>query len=465
MELKEIEQKYNVQTLTYKGNHIWPLVRLKLNEEIRAVRNIQSRTFKLRWNIILKLLRTATYGLKKLCSLRKYGYWIFSSSDRRKKTQNGTYEDRVVGFAAHLWQDSLIIENPYPLGKHYKKNEVYPDEIISQTIFSLAVRTISIFLQKPKVENEPLLKKIFDDLGVQINYVRVIKEVRAQYMLGRFLLKFSRPKVVIFVYSASSMGFIKAFKEAGIPVVEIQHGVINESHYAYNIYKDFGNDFFPDYLFTYGKRECSIFHKENFFIDDSKVFPVGYYFLEMAKKNKESVAKAKMLKQRFKKIVAFSLQDPFDSFNFGFLDQVAALDPMVGYLLVPRNPIKLYDQFKTRPNVIIERDLNIYECLAFADYHSTINSTCAIESLCFGVPNILYNYDGWAWRYYSNVLKDSGHTVFVDSADEFIATLNRQQFFPREKIKKAGALFFEDNFLQNVKRIVETEILTEGYAE
>jgi hypothetical protein len=255
------------------------------------------------------------------------------------------------------------------------------------------------------------------------------------------------------------MGYIKAFKEKKIPIVEMQHGIINDSHYAYNVYKDFGTDFFPDYLFTYGKRELAIFHKENFFIDFSRVVPVGYYFLEMAKDNHKNGEKAKMLRKRFKKIVVYSLQEPFDTFNFEFLNQVAALDFEIGYILVPRNPKKTYSKFKTGPNLIIERELNIYDCLGFADYHCTINSTCAIESLCFGVPNILYDYDGWATSYYSNLLDDLGHTVFVNSADEFISTIYQTEFYSKEIIKKASTFFFEDNFLENVKTAIETVVL------
>ena len=456
MELKEIEQKFDVQSLTSQEDMIWPLLRLKLNEEIRKTKNIESRTFKLTRNTIFRLLVTSVYGFKNLFSFRNYEYWVFSSSERRKKNQKGVYEDRVIGFMSTLWKRSLIIENPYPLGNHYPKNETYPDKIISQTGFSLAAKIISYFLRNRSINNEQLLHQIYEATGCQINHKRIIKEVRAQYLLTMLMLWLGKPKMVFFVYSASCMGYIKALKENGIPVVEMQHGIINTSHNAYNLHKDFGTEFFPDYLLTYGKKELEIFNEGNYFIEASKVVPMGYYFLEMSKKAQKNITREKSLRNKFEKIVVVSLQDPFDTFYFEFLDQVASLNGKVCYLIVPRNPQKSYAKFHAMSNLIIEKELNIYECLHFADYHCTINSTCAIESLYFGVPNILYDYSGWATNYYATILGDAKHTIFVESAEQFVEALDNWHFYSREEIKNAGNLFFEDNFLQNVTSFVET---------
>ena len=245
--------------------------------------------------------------------------------------------------------------------------------------------------------------KIMEDTGLNFNYQALIRTYLAQYRSMRWLLGIKIPKVACFVYAASSMGFIKALKEKGVPVVEIQHGIINASHTAYNYPKDFGNRLTPDYLFTYGTKEHEIFGKNNHFISSDAVFAVGYYYLDEICKNRPNTDFNSLLYKKYKKIVVCSLQDPFEEYMFPFLEQVALLDTSICYLLIPRNAHKSYESFSLEDNLFIVKDLNIYECLQFADFHVTINSSCAIESLFFGVPNILFDYEGWACSYFQNI--------------------------------------------------------------
>nr|MUH39506.1 hypothetical protein [Zobellia laminariae] len=255
------------------------------------------------------------------------------------------------------------------------------------------------------------------------------------------------------------MGYIRALKEKNIPVVELQHGVINELHYAYNVFKDFGNNFYPDYLLTYGPNESKIFGTNNFFIEPSNVIPIGYYFLEEFINSPMNDSKHLPNKNHFEKIIVLSLQDPFEKFMFEFLNDIASRDKSILFLLAPRDPRKSYKEFKFPVNVIVEQKLNIYECLKIADFHMTINSTCAIEALCFGVPNILYDYKNWASNYYGNVLNDSGHTVFVNGIREFERIIKEHQFYNKEKIVQKSGDFIQSGFISNLNDVIEQKIL------
>src|SRR5690606_27019292 len=141
---------------------------------------------------------------------------------------------------------------------------------MSESILYLGVFVLGFLgFKKSKLENEHIIKDIQQEYGYEINYNRFLLIHEGQYRLIKLLLKyFKKPKAVFFVYSASSMGYIKAFKEFNVPVVEIQHGVINKEHNAYNVNNDFGKELFPDYLLTYGNRELKVFNNpENYFIN------------------------------------------------------------------------------------------------------------------------------------------------------------------------------------------------------
>ena len=441
------------------GDSVWPIIRFKINEELRNKRGLNSRTVKLNIRLVFTLIRTLFYGFKEVTRFRNYEFWVFSSSDRRRKIYD-KYVDRVMEPILNEYPNAVEIENPHPLGHHYSKKELNNKNIISQTIFFLGVKIIGLFLnRKVELENESELNKILKDIGVTLNYRALLLNHKSQYLFMRFLLRFAKPKAVFFVYAASSMGFIKALKEMNVPVVELQHGVINELHYAYNVYKDFGYKFFPDFLLTYGKMETKIFTTNNYFIDSNRVLPIGYYFLEEFILSNVANQNAKKLKNEFDKIIVFSLQDPFEKHIFDFLSRAAPLDTSILYLLVPRNPMKTYGEYELPNNIRIERRNNIYECLKIADFHMTINSTCAIESICFGVPNILYDYNNWASKYYNNILNDTGHTIFVNSPKDLLNSVRKHVFYVKEKIEKESSNFIKKGFTENLKNAIESKIL------
>ena len=459
--LKDIEKRHDTQSIMLADDYVWPLIRLKINEELRAKEGLKSRVIKINALLVFKLLKTIFYGIYEIFNLGTYDYWIFSSSERRKRIGEN-YVDRVLGTISDEFPKSLIIENPYPHYGHFKKKVVNDRHIISRILFFMGVKVFALFVSNTfKITNEDNLKTILKTYGLQFKYRAVLKNHLAQYRFMTFLLKFGKPKAAIFVYSASSMGLIKAFKAHKIPVVEIQHGVVNDSHYAYNLFKDFGKTLFPDYLCTYGYKEKELFGSKNHFIAKENVFPVGYYYLDKFVNSHNNDAYRQNIKRDFKKIIVVSLQDPFEEFMFEFLRKTALLDPALFYVLVPRYNTKEYDGSLFEINMVIERDLNVYECLQIADFHTTINSTCAIESLYFGVPNILFDYNNWATEYYQEILNDEKHTTYVKTPSEFLNTIKEHEFDKRKTIIEKSNVFIKPNFIENFRDIMENVILAE----
>lgn len=460
--LKEIELGHDIQSIKLADDYVWPLIRLKINEELRAKDGLKSRTIKVNLKLVLKLFKTIFYGIHEIFNLKNYDFWIFSSSERRKKIGEN-YIDRVVGTLSDEFPKSLMVENPYPQYGHFSKRDINDKHIISRILFFIGVKIFSLFITNSfKIDNEDELKKILETYGLQLNYRAVLKNHLAQYQFMTFLLKHGSPKAAIFVYAASSMGFIKSLKEHNIPVIEVQHGVVNDSHYAYNLFKDFGKKLFPDYLFTYGHNEKQLFNKDNYFISNENVFPVGYFFLDKFANNPVNDAYRRNIKKDFNKILVVSLQDPFEEYMFKFLKETALLDTTLFYVLVPRYVTKEYDSSLLNFNMVIERNLNVYECLQIADFHVTINSTCAIESLYFGVPNILFNYKNWATDYYQETLDDEKHTTYVKTPEEFLVSIKEHKFDEKNAIIEKSNVFIKSNFIENFRDVIEKVILAKA---
>lgn len=459
--LKEIEQNKTIFNLKYDGESIWPVLRLKtvwkLQEKQKGTVNI-TRKFNLA--SILVIIKNFFYGFGELFKLGNYDFFVFSGSERRKRFE-GLYHERVVeGLLTH--HNALLIENPYPLGKHYPKGMIPTKHIISESILFVGVMLLGyLYYDKNKLEGVDVLKDIFKRYDYSINYKRFLIIYQGQYRLVKLLLRhFNKPKAVFFVYAGSSMGYIKAFKEHGVPVVEIQHGVINREHNAYNVHADFGRKFFPDYLLTYGKRELEVFENpENYFIAKENVLPVGYYILDRYLNNETEglMDRITAWKNQYKKIVVYTHQEVYEKEILDFLIQSAALSQEVLYLLIPRNDLK--ETPSSLPeNLIVQKELNIYDCLRFSDIHATIYSTCAIESLSFGVPNIMYNYKNWSKSYYIDILGDENHTLFVTDPKGFVQAILNHTFESKEYIASASDNFFKRGNQKNINDFIETQI-------
>lgn len=454
MNYLDLESKYRVEDITIKKNQIWPVLRFKIFETIRSRSELKSRIVKMNGSTMRILIKTSLYGFLKLLGIKKYSYWIFSSSDNRKLF-NGLYHDRIVEEIFAICPEALEFESPFPSGSHYSKNQIPNRNVVSRSILFLGSYIFTLFLRKDEIANENILKMILSDYQIDFDYRKVIKIYYGQYRFMKFLLRFSKPKMVFWVYTASSMGFIRAIKENNIPVIELQHGVINEKHQAYYLPKEFNREHFPDYLFTYGVNELKYFNQKNFFLPNEKIIPVGYSFIEKATSNPSSFKEYEQdLRTRFDAIIVYSFQEPFDDFIISFISKAASISSSIGFLIIPRDPNRIFSS-DLPTNIIIERRANIYEALKICDFHVTINSTCALEAFRFGKPTILIDKNNWASLYYGDTFKNLKGVKYINTVEELVHCIQDNDFPTPEGIIEEGTLFFNTNFQINFKRAIE----------
>ena len=92
--LGDIENAYDVEKITLNGECVWPVLRFKLNEQLRSLSGVKPRTLQVNNKLIAKAVKSLFYGFHEFFRFRKYEFWVFSASDRRKLL-NGVYVDRV----------------------------------------------------------------------------------------------------------------------------------------------------------------------------------------------------------------------------------------------------------------------------------------------------------------------------------------------------------------------------------
>lgn len=81
-----------------------------------------------------------------------------------------------------------------------------------------------------------------------------LNKFKHKYNYNTRLLKKRKPKSIYIVVSYGNLPLIAAAKDLGIEVIEFQHGVITQYHFAYNFGEPSKNlKYFPDKLLTFGK--------------------------------------------------------------------------------------------------------------------------------------------------------------------------------------------------------------------
>ncbi len=130
-------------------------------------------------------------------------------------------------------------------------------------------------------ENEEILRQILANIGISLNYKSIIMKFLSSYKAMDLLLTLNKPKIAVMEcpYGETGFGYVYAFKKRNVKVIELQHGVINSSHYAYNSLlknKWYGDD----YLFVFGEKDRKCFQTENTnYIDNENIRVTGHFLL------------------------------------------------------------------------------------------------------------------------------------------------------------------------------------------
>lgn len=262
-------------------------------------------------------------------------------------------------------------------------------------------------------------------------------------------LKWKKPKL-IFLEDASygsRLFILLNAKKLNIPVVELQHGFINEEHFAYRLGSGIENDdlnklFYPDYYFAYGK-----FWAESINIP-SKVVIIGNPYLEKQLTNSSSA------KPEQSKTILFLSSAVAFSEAIEFLLKLKIDATEKGYRILFRpHPLEL-DCIDSRYNELkeagVEFSMNspLYNDFSLAEIIVGELSTALFESMALKDKKQFLLMTSYTNSYYNDkikipqITKDNISFIFDSKA-----TLSDKDYFWAEK--------WHENFNLAIKKILK----------
>jgi len=251
------------------------------------------------------------------------------------------------------------------------------------------------------------------------------------------------PSVVVIVVSYGRETLIETCNQAGVPVVELQHGVIYDHHYGYAYPEEETKTTFPDYLLTFGE-----FWNENvrFPIPDDHVIPTGYPYLESRINTYDNIERTEQLLF----ISQGSIGQELSRFAVA-VDKDPRIEHKIVYKLHPGEYNRWRDEYphlaESDVTVVDEPEPPLYLLFASSSAQVGVYSTALYEGLCFDLETFVYDVDS------ADLLRplvEDGTASLVGSVDDLTRSIGKinEAHFDRER-------FFKSNAVGNVIRELE----------
>ena len=410
MTLEQIENEVEVEKICHRGNGVWPVVKSYLPSIIgktKLIKEANSATLK----ILFKNLFIDLYSLR---NIRKSKYWVFTNSERRYYIKDASFDRITTGLLNYL-DAFLLFENPIPKGRTKNKNLQKGEYNIGMSWIFL-LQFIAVKLSKmPKIDHLDVLSSYLkQDLSkIEQRYHRVC----AGEKVYSFLMRLFKPKIIFVVCYYSNFELIKAAKKNNIPVVELQHGLVAKTHRAYYYKNKVDDIYLPDFFLSYGSYSSNIID-EGGVVSKNNIFNLGYSFIEAVNKELTISNQLETIIEQYENTVCITGQ--LEETNTPLIKMICEVCdelPKTCFIFKPRYSNPVPASLK-KPNFMSLESINTYELLKYCDCHMTVFSTCAIESLALGTPNISIDINGLYTRYLKEILEENPYNLVAHSAEE-----------------------------------------------
>lgn len=442
--IEEFRKRNNVKKFKINGINLWNITRMALfnisNQDHFKHYSKKTMNF-ISWNNFKNLI----YPFPKISEVL-----ALTPNIRMKFKDN--YGNKFLNWLPENGYLTTFLEFPTKNKTIYgNKNEI----IIPMEKIILRIFIMEKIISK-NIKNE-LYKKLnefeyfeYNDFILQnITYLSsYISRYISSIKFFRKFFKQQRPKILFAIshYSTINKGAIKVANELGIPTIDVQHGLINKKSPGYIDTSGIKEDI-PKYLFVYGKyfkdiitENSNLFEKENIIISGN------YYLSKYTSSNK----KRNINKEE---ILLITTQPAVDENAYiNIIKEAIKIKLKVVLKIHPSETKEKYKNIINEFDIILKEKENIYELFNISKYHATVFSTSAVESLVFGVPNIIIPWKGYETQL--DFLIDNKTTIlFNKPLEKIIKTLRNNLSLTHKK----GSYFFEswnqekiDNFLKNL---------------
>ena len=131
------------------------------------------------------------------------------------------------------------------------------------------------------------------------------------------------------------------------------------------------------------------------------------------------------------------------------------MDDSICYILIPRQPVQTdYSALKLPNNVMVIVNKDFYELMAYVDFHSTVNSTCALEAPSLGVQNIMINIQDLSKNYYELILNNKNITRYANTPNEYVKIINNFAKIDKKTIQESNNDIIKSHYTENIKKVL-----------
>jgi hypothetical protein len=445
-QFERVELEHSLYELTFRGVPVWERIRFDVFRSIKRQSGFGQAHSQIgkTWGDYVKGARLFFRNLFYRNPFFSQSHdFLFVGHPRRKKGDDGLWHDIYVDpVLENTNLDNVVIEPPHNLQHHTPpktENLKYGDIIeFGSTIQGLiGINDVEI----PASIRQQLAafqRTISEEFGTEVDIVSLAKthfEVRErQIWLYRRLLDRIDPSVVVVVVSYGKETLIEACRERSIPLVELQHGVIHESHLAYSFRGKREKILFPDYLLVWGDfwKECVEYP-----IPDERILPVGYPYLEQESDQYSNTP----TKEQLLFVSQGTIGERLSKFAIE-VNQHSEIEFDVVYKLHPGEYDRWRDLYpwlvSADFDVIDSAEIPLYRFFAQSSAQVGVGSTAIYEGLAFDLDTYIYNCPG---KSTVQPLLDEGTATLVSAPEQLTTCVgtDSKKAFDREYYFKSDS--------------------------
>ena len=453
-----LEEKYDLNYQLIQGCYAWQLIRIYLYYDITRRTNTFGAPQQKSLSIFDKIKSFTPFLKNSLLSNPFRGSYtedILIFDHPRKVMFEGEFRDIYSYFLVDLLSDDYsfeVLEAPY-LNKHISNKKpyiTYTDKIQLGSYIYKKRNKIEFSEDEAqlisKVEND--LKKSFN-IDINLSWILEMHILNFKYDYQKYVQLFEKrkPKKIFVVVAYENQAIVKAAKDLGIEVIELQHGTITDYHLGYSypsktrLHGEIA--YFPDKILTFGdywiNEETSPINMEN-------VVSIGFSYFEI--QSREFIKLSPDCNQ-----VLFISQGVIGKYLSKFAVEFAKRRPdlKIIYKLHPgeyetwRQNYPELDNDIDNFTVIDNSKTPLYELFAKSSYQVGAFSTAIYEGLMFNCKTFILDVPGV--EYLSDLI-DKGYVFKINDVNDLIDNL--ETFKPKQYDKN----FFFKNLDKDILRSV-----------
>jgi len=440
--LNSLEINYPVSTWTINSLQIWPLVRFELGRQACNSSNFSGREvlpsqlgsqtirpsifnkISLGTKMVVSLIQAIRNsildnGFLKTKNITTGDILFFDFDTNMVRINNKFFSRTCDPFITYFKNQGLTCITfstgyRYPAPRHTKSFYIQPQLLGNRLAAKFGRNTQKIHLRRFKNAIEIVKKELIIN-NEKCFYKNILYKVQSIQKLEMFFCKklcAIKPKLVFLssYYCTEPLALILACKKLKIPVVDIQHGVAGDAHFAYGKWKKIpkkGYSLLPDFFWCWSKTESSSIKKWSRNACLPKTLQGGNLFLKRwaGTSDKNNIFYDKQIKNktaanRKKTQILFTCYPELKTelIKLLYLLKKANKDKLSYFFWIRLHPTvlnkKRFVQSQINQHNLKNWDINdatnypLYALLRHMDLHITTNSSVVIEAEAFGVPSI-----------------------------------------------------------------------------